>query len=625
MLPPSPLPTAPSLRPLPGPGAAPPIPPLRVSLRRWPWKRAASIAGLIAAAAVAAYFEAPLWLTAALTAAAALALHLTIARAGGWRLFGPHLAIDPMRLARRGRVHQLRVLFLLVLLFALWQIYEEPAALTINTLAYITERYTFTFFGLLNAAVLLLAPVYVGSALAEERERKALDLLYATPLSDCEIVLGKFAGRTVVLGGFVLTGLPVLSGLQLWGGIDMPLMLANLANSVLLLLTASALCTFVSAVSRRVFWAVAASALTLAGPALASFALLVGGFGSPLVLADDRLGGQGLTIQMMPTFAFVYLAAIGAFLMASVWMVRRERSTVVGVFPAPIARRLAVAPAGALPSEDRELEHAADHQLLPPAPLPPVGTNALLWKELYTGGRTLFYTPAALCLLTVFVLPGVCVLAAKWSVPHIRQSLLWFYYVAFWVFYAGGVLLRATACVARERQLGTLDLLLQLPSGRRGILRAKWAGVLWRGWPLLLFVVADVVVGLLCGTYLPMQALWLLAAPWTLLLFLTSVGVYLSVRLPTVLRATMTLGVLLLPFLYYFVDGAFDPIRLPGQWAYAKALERVAQGFAEQPIPTRDEWIAGQLAGASLCGLYLLAALLIAWLARRRFDDASRP
>lgn len=618
------LPTAPSLRPLPGPGAALPI----ASPRFWPWRWLALLAGLLLSVIVSLLLEMPLWLSAVLTVAWGLTLLRTAARAAGGHLFGPHLTIDPIRLARRGRLHALRVLFLLVLLFAFWQVYEEPGVLTINSLAYVTERYVFTFFGLLNAAGLLLAAVYVGSALAEEREGQTLALLYSSPLSDCEIVLGKFAGRTVVLGGFVLTGLPVLSGLLLWGGIDMPLVLANLANSVLLLLTAGALCTFVSALARRVFWAVVTSALALVGPALLSFVLLTCGLGSPLVLADDRLGigPHGLTIQMLPTFAFVYLAAIVGFLAAAVAVVRRERSAAVGAFPLPVAPRATVVPAvqDELPELDRAVEHAADRQLLPPAPLPPIGNDALLWKEMYTGGQTFFFTPAVLCLLPVFVVPGLCVLTAKWSVPEIRDGLLWFYYVSFWIFCTGGILLRAAACVARERQRGTLDLLLQLPSGRRGILRAKWVGVLWRDWPLLLFVIANVVLGLLAGTYLPGQALWLLIAPWPVLLFLTSVAFYLSVRMQTVLRAHMTLGVLLLPFLYYFADGLIDPVRLPARWAHSLALRSLTPGSGTAPIPTRAEWLTGYLVGATVCGVYLLGALLLAWRARRRFEDVSR-
>ena len=62
-----------------------------------------------------------------------------------------------------------------------------------------------------NVAVLVLVPAFLAGAVAEEKEKKTLPLLFTTALTDREIVLGKMLGRLLHVGGVLLVGLPVLS------------------------------------------------------------------------------------------------------------------------------------------------------------------------------------------------------------------------------------------------------------------------------------------------------------------------------------------------------------------------------------------------------------------------------
>ena len=68
--------------------------------------------------------------------------------------------------------------------------------------------------------ILLLTPAFVAGTIAEDRQRKVLSYLLASPLSGAEIVLGKLAARLVNLVVLVAVGLPVVSIALFLGGID---------------------------------------------------------------------------------------------------------------------------------------------------------------------------------------------------------------------------------------------------------------------------------------------------------------------------------------------------------------------------------------------------------------------
>src|SRR6516162_1163441 len=202
------------------------------------------------------------WLAGIFALAAFIALQIVVFRHGGWRLLGPHFYYDVVRLARRGRSTLLRCAYILALLAGLALVFESAPAQgnwRPNDFAAVSERFAFTLFFIQNLAVVILAPVYLASAIAEEKERSTLELLFTTQLSDTEIILGKLIARIIHLFGFVIAGFPILSLIQIWGGIDMLLIAGNLANTLLNILTIGSLCLSVSVRSRTVSEAVFAS------------------------------------------------------------------------------------------------------------------------------------------------------------------------------------------------------------------------------------------------------------------------------------------------------------------------------------------------------------------------------
>ncbi len=184
------------------------------------------------------------------------------------RLVGPLFAYELARLSRRGRTALLRcaygVLLLAWLCFLLRgvpfsEIFGPGPAQPIQAWARFAQHFVTGVLALQGAAVLVLTPAYLASALAEEKERKTLELLFTTSLRDREIVLGKLFGRLTHLACILLTGLPILCLAQFWGGIDGPMLLAGFAVSALSLLSVGSLSMLCSVVAPNVLMAVVSS------------------------------------------------------------------------------------------------------------------------------------------------------------------------------------------------------------------------------------------------------------------------------------------------------------------------------------------------------------------------------
>src|SRR5262249_17082669 len=116
-----------------------------------------------------------------------------------------------------------------------------------------------------GVAVLILAPLYFGGAISEEKERGTLDFLLTSHLSSREIILGKFAARLLGVAGVLLTGLPVLALTALWGGVDLLRVATAFVVALLTLFSLGAVSLLFSVLSPRTIPAIAASLGVAAG------------------------------------------------------------------------------------------------------------------------------------------------------------------------------------------------------------------------------------------------------------------------------------------------------------------------------------------------------------------------
>jgi ABC-type transport system involved in multi-copper enzyme maturation permease subunit len=141
------------------------------------------------------------------------------------RVLGPIFQIEAMLTVRRARYYFLRAAYGFVLLFIMWTCYQSAHETGLGTLTLqSTARFATSFFysfaaAQLTIAIAVTAAVTAGT-IAEERERRTIEYLFATDLSNAEIVLGKLASRVLLVLVFLLAGLPVLSLALLFGGID---------------------------------------------------------------------------------------------------------------------------------------------------------------------------------------------------------------------------------------------------------------------------------------------------------------------------------------------------------------------------------------------------------------------
>ncbi len=176
----------------------------------------------------------------------------------GWiRLFGPVLFYDLVRTGRRTRNILLRCLYSLALLLVLYTVYLEFServqilermAYSNNVSAQIAqemgkfaESFFIMFMEVQFVGIFLLTPAFAAGAIAEEKDRRTLEYLLATDLDNREIVLGKLVSRVLGLVLLVLTGLPILSLLQFFGGVDPDLVISGFAATGLTMLSLAGL------------------------------------------------------------------------------------------------------------------------------------------------------------------------------------------------------------------------------------------------------------------------------------------------------------------------------------------------------------------------------------------------
>src|SRR5437868_1780647 len=271
------------------PDERPLVPPTRPAAASWlrrtfavstsaaAWRERVGLAAwLLAAYGWVRWWQQSLALTPAhLAGAAGLVLALALLARRGWvRLLGPVLFYDVLRNARRGRfillrwLYALGLLLLLLWVHSMWSLERYrtgDAPADYKALARLAEDYFRAFSIVQFVVVALLTPAYVAGAVAEEKERKTLEFLLATDLNDREIVFGKLVSRVGNLALFVLTGLPVLSLMQFFGGIDPGLLMLSFAVTGLTAASLAGLGILNSVLRRRARDAIVLTYLAAAG------------------------------------------------------------------------------------------------------------------------------------------------------------------------------------------------------------------------------------------------------------------------------------------------------------------------------------------------------------------------
>jgi ABC-type transport system involved in multi-copper enzyme maturation permease subunit len=595
----------------------------------WEWVAAACLLALAGALiffskGVPVSYQVVLW-------GAWLAVLAFVFRRGWIRLFGPVLFYDLIRTGRRTRNILLRCIYALALFLMVYTVYLEYAdnlqriwatrfrmdvdsaqarnQLIIQEMAKFAESFFMMFMEVQFIGVFLLTPAFAAGAIAEEKDRKTLDFLLATDLSDREIVLGKMASRVLSLALLVMTGLPILSLIQFWGGVDPDLVLSGFAATGLTMLSLAGLSILASVYTKKPRDAIVLSYLMVviylgisgigywmdSSPRLGTRlvsptswddwpALLLQDWlpsGNLFVMVDKLREAQAkgtLLNQVLPNLLGSYAIFHGslAFLFT---LLAVTGMRVVAMAQTTVRKR----PAGNWQWIRR------------PAwlPRPAFRGRPMLWKELILEPGLGFNRLGRIIIALIIFASFIPAARIAWNYLFEAQHLQPWVWVEDainqWVRSVGtivaslvllGIGIRASGAVSGEREKQTLDSLLTSSLQTKEILFAKWLGsILSVRWALLWLCIIwalGAVTGGLDRTCLP----WLVVAWCVYASFMAAMGLYFSTVHSTTQRASIwTLTVTA------FIFG--------GHWAFSYlfclALPTGGMGPAGAPNPAA-EW-----------------------------------
>lgn len=192
---------------------------------------------------------------------------------------------------RRARYFWVRCFYCMVLFLMLWSVYEQTHSYGWfgSSQAKYYQAFAQAFFWGFSltqlSLVLLLTPAYVAATVAVEYQRRTIEYLFATDLSNSEIVLGKWAARTLNIIVLLLAALPIISAAMLFGSIDPTHVLLIMGINVACVVSTAALAILVSVYSKD-----ARAAITQSYTFLGLLLLSPLGVGGLLYAVEDFAG-----------------------------------------------------------------------------------------------------------------------------------------------------------------------------------------------------------------------------------------------------------------------------------------------------------------------------------------------
>jgi ABC-type transport system involved in multi-copper enzyme maturation permease subunit len=483
----------------------------------------------------------------------ALAVVVLFYRSGG-SLLGPVFFYDLVRTSRQGRHIVLRCAYAVLLLSVLFVIYYNrfggrvqpldlfgAVSISKNELPNLVAAFFSGFLGAQMAVVFVLTPVYVAGAIAEERERRTLEFLLTTHLTDREIVFGKLASRLGNLLLLLLTGLPIFGIMQVLGGVEPELVLAGFAATAATMLSVGSLSILVSVLTRHTLAAVFRTYIYLVLALSVGACIPVFNFGHPII-----------AIERLRVSLFTPGVADSALVVARDYVLAHLFYTVVCLGVAVAQLR----PASLRSAEPAPVENpAASHPAASPEPAvparlrPAVGEHALLWKEMYVEQE--FRWERVHPLLAVLLLfAGVCTAAVGLTIVVVGVTAgvsvmgpmhVWMQVVGTTVLGLVYVLVGfyAACSISRERERQTLDSLLTVPESVDAILHAKWLGSMLSVRQIYPLLGAVYGLALVTGGLSPLAVPLVAITAGSYLLFVAGLGLYCSVVCGGTMRATV--------------------------------------------------------------------------------------
>ncbi|MGC1722962.1 MAG: ABC transporter permease, partial [Isosphaeraceae bacterium] len=452
---------------------------------------------------------------------------------------GPVFFHELRTVARRRRSYALRTALGLFLLYLMiqstnrWGTYyqsEPNVEYTPGELALIGMNLFGSVIWLQGIVILLLTPAFVAGTIAEDRQRKVLSYLLASPLSGAEIVLGKLAARMVNLVVLVAVGLPVVSIALFLGGIDPSDVWLWYGSSFSTLYLLAGASIFVSTFSPRprdailrtylieLVWLLLPLVEWLCGSAGGTLGRLTSEArpitewvigSSPIVLLCQSsvwLSGSGSGVVQAVTWLIGLQLLQGTLLLA--WSTMRLR---------PVERG----------SRLRGLRWLGSRRVSQPRRLfarRPCGDAPMIWKECSgtVSSPSLMRTVCLVC-LTVAAVGGMGYWVYRMGIPAFQEVLDYGYgstgtqaardalsdglrYLTACLYVLLALLLGAGAAtgITMEREKDAWTSLTVTPLEGQEILIGKILGALWRVRGILAALLFVWLIGLICGAVHPL-------------------------------------------------------------------------------------------------------------------------
>jgi ABC-type transport system involved in multi-copper enzyme maturation permease subunit len=169
---------------------------------------------------------------------------------------GPVMRYELITTSRRRRYYFLRAIYCIILLAQLTYLFmqwesQHPSGGSYDEIQAFAEDAFIQFAGIQGIGLLLLIPALVAGIISDEYQRKTLHYLLASRLSSAEIVLGKLGARMVHVVAFVALGLPIVSLLMLYGGLNPVNIFYVYMGTATLILFTSGFSVLISILARR--------------------------------------------------------------------------------------------------------------------------------------------------------------------------------------------------------------------------------------------------------------------------------------------------------------------------------------------------------------------------------------
>ena len=405
----------------------------------------------------------------------------------------------------------LGVLILMMLSMLLFSV--SSGSLSLRELA-ASGATIFTWVSVLEVLlVCLITPIFMAGAIAHESNPRTWDILLTTPLSSIQIVLGNLFGRWFFVLALLISSLPLFMILRFFGGVPGESIFGAfaIAASTSLLVAAVAVTLSVTrAGGKRSVFAfycgiVAALFITYAidrqirvpvpgtvdsswttimtplNPFLALEVLLA----SKSYVPHDQMDSSWLTrlwlAKPVATFVWLCITTSTLLVVSSTLCVRIFARN--GGTETTLRRLFGLAPSGALEREPR-----------------PVGRNAVAWRESHRGEGGWSGIIARWGFVAATILATIMILwlhaSGSMTLANLRESIGFLVLGEVCLVTLVAINLSATA-VSKEREDGSLDIILTTPIQPGPYLAGKHRGVIRFLLPIMCVPIASLVLVML--------------------------------------------------------------------------------------------------------------------------------